>query len=69
MSGLMVHLAPIAKRAQHGEHAPTVQVILDAHDEVSGAEDLHLRALVEPYVTLSRHTAPIVRPRPKSKLQ
>ena len=37
--------------------------------QVSGAEGSHLRALAEPYVTLSRHTAPIVRPRPKSKAQ
>ena len=39
------------------------------YHEVSGAEGSHLRALAEPYVTLSRHTAPIVRPRPKSKAQ
>src|SRR5271157_5793528 len=30
---------------------------------VSGAGGSHPRALAEPYVTLSRHTAPIVRPR------
>jgi len=49
--------------------APGVGLVLEAHDEVSGAEGSHLRALAEPYVTLSRHTAPIVRPRPKSKAQ
>ena len=37
--------------------------------QVSGAGGSHPRALAEPYVTLSRHTAPIVRPRPKSKAQ
>jgi hypothetical protein len=37
--------------------------------EVSGAGESHPRALAEPDVTLSRHTAPIVRPRPKSKAQ
>ena len=36
---------------------------------VSGAGGSHPRALAEPYVTLSRHTAPIVRPRPKSRGQ
>src|SRR5450631_2356436 len=30
----------------------------------SGPEDFHLRALPEPYVNLSIHTAPIVRPLP-----
>src|ERR1700682_1241047 len=30
----------------------------------SGPEDFHLRALPEPYVNLSIHTAPIVRPFP-----
>ena len=31
---------------------------------VSRAEGFHLRALAEPYVNLSTHTAPIDRPRP-----
>jgi hypothetical protein len=39
------------------------------NDKVSGAGGSHRRALAEPYVTLSRHTAPIVRPHPKSKAQ
>jgi len=30
----------------------------------SGPEDFHLRALPEPYVNLSIHTAPVVRPFP-----
>jgi hypothetical protein len=30
----------------------------------SGPEDFHLRALPEPYVNLSIHTAPVVRPLP-----
>jgi hypothetical protein len=30
----------------------------------SGPEDFHLRALPEPYVNLSIHTAPIVQPLP-----
>src|SRR5208283_4091104 len=35
----------------------------DFQIEVSGAGGSHPRALAEPYVTLSRRTAPIVRPR------
>ena len=38
-------------------------------DEASGAGESHPRALSEPDVTLSRHPAPIVRPRPWIKLQ
>jgi hypothetical protein len=45
---------------------------MDAHRESarfglkmsSGPEDFHLRALPEPYVNLSIHTAPVVRPFP-----
>src|SRR5277367_378579 len=32
--------------------------------KVSGAEEFHLRALLEPYVNLSIHTAPIIQPLP-----
>ena len=41
----------------------------DRNDEASGAGESHPRALSEPDVTLSRHPAPIVRPRPWIKLQ
>ena len=41
----------------------------DRDDEASGAGEFHPRALSEPDVTLSRHPAPIVRPRPWIKLQ
>ena len=37
---------------------------LDDNDEVSSAGGSHPRALAEPDMTLSRHPAPIVRPRP-----
>src|SRR5260370_36755283 len=46
-----------------------IGLVLKAGNEVSGAGGSHPRALAEPYVTLSRHTAPIVRPRPKSRSQ
>ena len=35
--------------------------LLAADDEVSGAEELHPRALSEPYVSVSTHTAPAIR--------
>ena len=41
----------------------------DRDPEASGAGESHPRALSEPDVTLSRHPAPIVRPRPWIKLQ
>ena len=37
-------------------------------DQVSRPAESHRRALAEPYVTLSRHTAPIVQPRPRKRL-
>ena len=37
------------------------QVFLPADEEVSGAEELHPRALSEPYVSVSTHTAPAIR--------
>jgi hypothetical protein len=57
-------------------HAPLEEIADRGHDALSGApaahediavsrpKEFHLRPLSEPYVTLSRHTAPIVRPRP-----
>ena len=39
------------------------------HGQASGAGEFHPRALSEPDVTLSRHPAPIVRPRPWIRLQ
>ena len=39
------------------------------YGQASGAGESHPRALSEPDVTLSRHPAPIVRPRPWIKLQ
>src|SRR5271165_1704731 len=50
-------------------HSVRIHAPLEGQQEVSGAGGLHPRALAEPYVTLARHTAPIVRPRPKSKAQ
>ena len=41
----------------------------DRDDQASGAGEFHPRALSEPDVTLSRHPAPIVRPRPWIRLQ
>jgi hypothetical protein len=38
--------------------------VLKTSKMTSGPEDFHLRALPEPYVNLSIHTAPIVRPLP-----
>ena len=37
------------------------QVFLPADEEVSGAGELHPRALSEPYVSVSTHTAPAIR--------
>jgi hypothetical protein len=39
-------------------------VVVNAEESSSGPEDFHLRAPPEPYVNLSIHTAPIVRPLP-----
>ena len=50
-----------------GAPKPVLFVICD--HEASGAGESHPRALSEPDVTLSRHPAPIVRPRPWIKLQ
>jgi hypothetical protein len=36
--------------------------MLEAHDEVSSAGELHPHALAEPYVNVSAHTAPIIQP-------
>jgi hypothetical protein len=41
-----------------------VSDIIDTTVLSSGPEDFHLRALPEPYVNLSIHTAPVVRPFP-----
>ena len=41
----------------------------DQNCQASGAGEFHPRALSEPDVTLSRHPAPIVRPRPWIRLQ
>ena len=46
-----------------------VRLASNRDDEASGAGESHPRALSEPDVTLSRHPAPIVRPRPWIKLQ
>ena len=48
------------------EAAETALQALLLHNivHVLGPEDFHLRALPEPYVNLSIHTAPIVRPLP-----
>jgi len=55
------NLCPSAPEAR----AYAVGLALDVTESypVSGAGGSHPRALAEPYVTLSRHTAPIVRPR------
>src|SRR4051812_22213966 len=50
--------------AHHVEEPTGVGLVLKADDEVSGAGGSHPRALAEPDMTLSRHPAPIVRPRP-----
>jgi len=42
-------------------HDPT-QMRLAQHDEASRAAEFHHRALTEPYVSLSTHTAPSIRP-------
>ena len=50
--------------------APQIaELAVDLHEQASGAGESHPRALSEPDVTLSRHPAPIVRPRPWIKLQ
>jgi hypothetical protein len=63
---------------QHIEHVAmlvngspeVVQFASDAHEHLaSRAGESHPRALPEPYVTLSRHTAPDVRPFPCRKRQ
>src|SRR2546430_1342925 len=38
------------------------QVRLPEHDQASRAAEFHHRALTEPYVSLSTHTAPSIRP-------
>ena len=38
------------------------QVRFTEHDEASRAVEFHHRALTEPYVSLSTHTAPSIRP-------
>jgi hypothetical protein len=40
----------------------TVKVPLAENEQVSGAGEFHPRALPEPYVSLSAHTAPINQP-------
>jgi hypothetical protein len=57
------------KDVEHGavliHGAPKVVLYaLDPNEEVSGAGQLHPRALSEPDVILSHHPAPIVRPLP-----
>src|SRR6185312_16660541 len=50
--------------------APQIaELAVDLHKQASGAGEFHPRALSEPDVTLSRHPAPIVRPRPWIRLQ
>ena len=50
--------------------APEIaEFAVDLHEQASGAGEFHPRALSEPDVTLSRHPAPIVRPRPWIRLQ
>src|SRR3954447_14575081 len=50
--------------AHHVEEPTGVGLVPETDDEVSGAGGSHPRALAEPDMTLSRHPAPIVRPRP-----
>ena len=40
----------------------SAQVRLPEHDQASRAVEFHHRALTEPYVSLSTHTAPSIRP-------
>jgi hypothetical protein len=58
------NLAFVVNRAPQPELPPR-----NHHGQASGAGESHPRALSEPDVTLSRHPAPIVRPRPWIKLQ
>jgi len=53
---------------QHGLHPKSVLFLLKRQHEVSRPGEFHPRALAEPYVNVSAHTAPIIRPpgrRPK----
>ena len=54
-------LKPFTQRI---EETACVLLVLEAGHKVSGAVGSHRRALAEPYVILSHHTAPVVRPRP-----
>ena len=56
---LMRPFVVIVMRHKFREEMP--EVLLAADEEVSGAEELHPRALSEPYVSVSTHTAPAIR--------
>ena len=51
-------------RGSHYFFTPTAGEAVDKERLSSRAEEFHLRALPEPYVSLSTHTAPDVRPLP-----
>ena len=52
------------RRAVEVDAAPRVDLRLAIQRQVSRAGEFHPRALPEPYVSLSAHTAPSVQPRP-----
>src|SRR3954463_5992903 len=55
----------LAKSFVHCRNQPVMSLVgVDQDHQVSGAGGSHPRALAEPDMTLSRHPAPIVRPRP-----
>jgi hypothetical protein len=51
------------------QERPGLVLMLKANDEESRPRESHPQALAEPYVKLSPHTAPIVRPCPYSNRQ
>ncbi len=54
-----VLLEPLPK---HREHFLRILPILKTENEVSRPGESHPRALAEPYVNVSAHTAPIIQP-------
>jgi hypothetical protein len=67
-----LHLVECQPELRHHRLCPRQSlscISLAEDDEVSRAAGLHRRALSEPYVRLSPHTAPTIQPRPCSRPQ
>ena len=59
------HVADVGRRADHRVHKTRMRIDANMRlhpEEVSRPRELPPQPLAEPYVTLSRHTAPVIRP-------